>query len=67
MICPCTKKIPINLNASTAEYSDIEITLIPPFYLRVRTNFLKEPFESQETITLPYCPLCGKQHPPNQL
>lgn len=50
------------MNSDTVEYSDIEIILIKPRTLRVRSfeNGIAG-FVSQDAIAIDYCPICGRK------
>ena len=45
----------------TVDYSGLEIAISNKGILRVRNYNFKELFESQDAVSILYCPMCGRK------
>lgn len=61
--CPVCSSVYVLLNAETAEYSGIEVSIFPYMHLiRVRKGYYDPTAEgAQDIVEINYCPICGRK------
>lgn len=60
-MCKYCEEVGFTPLADTKEYSGLEMSISKSGMLRCRAYMFKELFETQDVVSINYCPMCGRK------
>lgn len=60
-MCKYCEEVGFTPLSDTVEYSGLEISMNKKGWIRCRAYMGKEIFETQDVVSINYCPICGKK------